>query len=223
MTPLELTGRTRTHIAQHQNPQFAAHPDMAQAYFKMRIAAKKEGIEIHPFSAFRDFGSQLKIWNNKYLGKRPLYSKDGKELEHASLSKPELINTILMWSALPGASRHHWGTEVDVIDRAAIDENHHVELLPHEFSEGGVFQKMNSWLNNHMNDFGFFRPYGIFQGGVNTEPWHLSFNPISSIALNDLSIDVIAKAIQDEEVLGKDYILENLESIYSQYIINISM
>ena len=29
-------------------------------------------------------------------------------------------DAILLWSALPGASRHHWGTDFDVFDRAAV-------------------------------------------------------------------------------------------------------
>ena len=37
---------------------------------------------------------------------------------------------ILEWSALPGASRHHWGSEFDVFDLAALPEGYRVQLLP---------------------------------------------------------------------------------------------
>ncbi len=38
----------------------------------------------------------------------------------ASSAEAERVAAILVWSALPGASRHHWGTDCDVIDAAAL-------------------------------------------------------------------------------------------------------
>ncbi|MBU2510908.1 M15 family metallopeptidase [bacterium] len=221
MNPLELTGRTRSHIKQHENPRFAAQTETVAAFFDMKTAAAREGIKLHPFSAFRDFNTQLKIWNKKYQGERPLYSQSGKLIDYASLSKPELIHYILSWSALPGASRHHWGTDIDVIDLATIDEHYQVELLPEESEKGGVFYHLHCWLDENMHRFGFFRPYQKYNGGINPEPWHLSYAPISNRALDLLTIEILEETIKTEDIHGKEYVLENLPTIYRTYIVNI--
>lgn len=79
LTYLELTGQTRTHIEQLLEPRFAAHPEVVEAFFKMRKAALKDGFNLMPFScSFRDFKTQCRIWNMKFLGKKPLYDENGQ-------------------------------------------------------------------------------------------------------------------------------------------------
>ena len=73
LTDLELTGRTRSHVVQYTAPRFAAQPQAAEAFLAMRAAAQKDGIDMQPFSTFRDFNTQLRIWNHKFAGKKPLY------------------------------------------------------------------------------------------------------------------------------------------------------
>ncbi len=221
MNSLELTGRTRSHIKQYSNPRFAAQAEMAAAFFEMKAVASGEGLELHPFSTFRDFSSQLKIWNKKYRGERPIFSQSGQQIDSASLSESELILHILSWSALPGASRHHWGTEIDIIDLAAMDENYQVMLLPEESEKGGVFYPLHCWLDENMHRFGFFRPYREYNGGVNPEPWHLSYAPISDHALNLLTIEILEETINAEDIQGKEYVLDNLLTIYRTFIINV--
>ena len=57
------------------------------------------------------------------------------------------MRAILHWSALPGASRHHWGTEIDVIDRAALLHGQLAQLVPDEYAADGVFAKLGLWLS----------------------------------------------------------------------------
>jgi len=40
---LEITGRVRTHVVQHDAPRFAAHPDVAAAFLRLRAAAARDG------------------------------------------------------------------------------------------------------------------------------------------------------------------------------------
>lgn len=61
LTDLELTGRTRSHVVQYATPRFAAQPQAAEAFLAMRAAAQKDGIDMQPFSTFRDFNTQLRI------------------------------------------------------------------------------------------------------------------------------------------------------------------
>ena len=69
LNDLELTGRSRTHVTQFDSPRFAAQREVGLAFLAMREDAKKAGIDLLPFSTFRDFRTQLRIWNGKFSGK----------------------------------------------------------------------------------------------------------------------------------------------------------
>ncbi len=221
MNELELTGRTRTHIEQLEDPRVALHREVVEPFLALRDAASREGLELTPLSAFRDFQSQAQIWNRKFRGEHPLYDRDGNPRDHASLTEEEIVEAILVWSAVPGASRHHWGSEIDVYDRVAMPENYRVKLLPEEYVPGGVFERLASWLEENLQRFGFFRPYDQDRGGVYPEPWHISYAPVSARAQAALSVEVIAGALQDADLLGKQLVLERLPLIYRQYVANV--
>jgi LAS superfamily LD-carboxypeptidase LdcB len=222
MNAMELTGRTRSHIQQNESPRFAAEKSTMEAFFAMRDEAAIEGFDLIPLSAFRDFHSQLRIWNLKYSGQRPLYNENGVEREYASLSPEKLQDSILAWSALPGGSRHHWGTDIDVIDGAVLPAGSQVQLLPEESEKGGIFYELHCWLDKNLERFGFFRPYDRYRGGINGEPWHVSFKPVSHQALADLEIEMIRDAVLESEIMGKEQVLASLPDIFQKYILNIS-
>jgi LAS superfamily LD-carboxypeptidase LdcB len=218
LNELELTGRVRTHTVQRDDLGAPLHVAAVDAFVALREAAAQEGIAIALASAFRDFGAQQRIWDMKFRGERPLYDRDGNVRDHASLDERELVDAILCWSALPGASRHHWGTEIDVYDRAAMPEGYRVRLLPEEAAPGGVFHRLHRWLDAHMARFGFFRPYSTYRGGVLPEPWHLSFAPVSAAATDAMTVDVLERAVRESDLLGKAHVLERLEDIHRRYV-----
>lgn len=222
LDPLELTGRARTHVCQLDELQAALHRDAVDPFLTMREAAAREGFDIAIASAFRDFDAQLRIWNRKFTGERTLYDAHGQPLEYAALSEAQIIDAILCWSALPGASRHHWGTEIDVIDRAALGPSARYDLLPQETEPGGVFFRLHQWLNDNMARYGFYRPYDAYRGGVNPEPWHISYAPISSGAIHRVTLAMLREAIADSEVCGKARVLERLGAIAERYVFNVS-
>ncbi len=117
----ELTGQARTHIAALADPECLLHKHAVTPFLNLRRAAKDDGIDLVPLSGFRDFDRQLQIWNGKFSGERTMYDAAGVKLDGGALSPLERVHAILLWSALPGASRHHWGTDIDVIDRNAVD------------------------------------------------------------------------------------------------------
>ena len=219
---LELTGRAATHVVQRDDLGAAIHQRVLEPFLALKAAAAEAGIDVQIASGFRDFAAQLRIWNMKYRGERPLYDAAGNVRDNASLDAGELIEGILCWSALPGASRHHWGTDIDVIDRAAMPENYHYRLLPEEYAAGGVFHRLNTWLDENIARFDFFRPYAAFRGGVNAEPWHLSHAPTASVALRLLTPELVAATVRNSDVLGKDEVLARLQDIYRIYVANIS-
>lgn len=198
------------------------HRDVLEPFLALQAAAAGDGIDLRIVSGFRDFAAQLRIWNMKFSGERPLYDAAGNAREHAGLDAGELIDNILCWSALPGASRHHWGTDIDVLDRAAMPENYRYRMLPEEYAVGGVFHRLRVWLNENMARFGFFQPYAEYRGGVYPEPWHLSFAAISTAALQLLTPELIAETVRDSDVLGKEEVLAQLPEIHRRFVANIS-
>ena len=66
----ELTGRARTHIVDLDAPRCSLHAAVVQPLLAMRAAAAGQGIDLVPFSSFRDFDRQLSIWNAKARGER---------------------------------------------------------------------------------------------------------------------------------------------------------
>jgi len=221
MNEFELTGRARTHIVQVDDPLCLLHREAAQPFLDLRAAAAAAGIDLAPVSSFRDFDAQLKIWNEKYRGERMLYDRNGRPLERAGLSEPELIEAILWWSAMPGGSRHHWGTEIDVIDRNALPAGEGAKLLPVEFGPAGPFSHLNAWLDEHMHAHGFFRPYCNDRGGVSPEPWHLSYGPVSERALERLTVPVLKAALEEREIEGKATVLRKLAAIHRRYVASV--
>lgn len=222
MTPLELTGRTSTHIIPAGEPAMPFHFQVVEPFARLQEAAARDGITLTAISTFRGFEKQANIWNAKWDGKRTLHGIHGEVIDHATVSGAELARTILNWSALPGASRHHWGTDIDVIDAATRPPGYEVQLLPSEYLEGGVFNKLHRWLGENMSRFGFFLPYKTFNGGISTEPWHISYAPVSMPALEGFTIDSLRLAIEETEIAGKEIILEILPEIFERYVRNIT-
>ena len=219
MNELELTGRARTHIIDLEQLRCALHFAVVASLLAMRDAAARNGIDLVPVSSFRDFDRQVGLWNRKWRGERPLYDRSGRLLDHAKLREPELVDAILCWSAVPGGSRHHWGTDIDVIDAAAMPPGYQVQLMPAEYARGGVFSRLTSWLDDNMYQFGFHRPYGLDRGGAAVEPWHLSYGPVAGTAIEALTLPVLKRAIADSEIEGRDYVLERLPEIYTRFIL----
>lgn len=221
LNDLELTGRARTHVVQRDDLKAALERNVVGPFLAMKDGAARDGIAIEVVSAFRDFEAQQKIWDRKYRGERPLYDAHGNVTEHAKLSGAELIDAILSWSAVPGGSRHHWGTEIDVIDRAAVPEGYRVRLLPEETQPGGVFHRLHQWLDENMARYGFFRPYRTYRGGVYPEPWHLSYAPVSTVALQLLTAELLEQAVRASDILGKALVLSRSAGIHRQYVVNV--
>ncbi|MFN0313672.1 MAG: M15 family metallopeptidase [Burkholderiales bacterium] len=222
LNELELTGRARTHITQLEEPRCALHHGVVQPFVAMRAEAAQEGIDLRPYSSFRDFDTQVLIWNRKFRGERTLYSRDGQVMDAAVLTEAQKIDAILTWSALPGTSRHHWGTEIDVYDHAAMPEGYRVQLLPEEYAPDGVFGKLAQWLGPNLERFGFFRPYDQERGGISPEPWHISYAPVAALAQAALTGDVVAQALQAADLLGRELVLQSLPALLRQYVANVA-
>jgi LAS superfamily LD-carboxypeptidase LdcB len=142
----------------------------------------------------------------------------GLPLDASALTPFERIEAILLWSALPGASRHHWGTDIDLIDRNATPPGYRVQLTPEEFAPAGPYGPLAEWLEVNAARFGFFRPFRGVLSGVRPEPWHFSFAPVAENARRCLTSAVLHKAIAAAPLLGKEQVLERLDELHARYV-----
>ncbi len=218
MNEEELTGRARTHILDVPEPSCALHGQVLKPFLNMRRAAMADGFDVVPHSSFRDFSRQLAIWNGKFSGQRPTYDATGQAIDMSRLAPMDRVEAILLWSALPGASRHHWGTDIDLIDGRAAASGYRVELTQAEFAPGGPFSALGGWLEVNAARFGFFRPFRGKLSGVQPEPWHFSFAPVADNARRTLTAAVLHRALAAAPLQGKAEVLAQLDHLHTRYV-----
>ncbi len=218
MIPAELTGRARTHLADAAGSHPTLHRDAVTAFTNLARAAAADGFDVFAVSAFRDFDRQLAIWNGKYSGERETQDAAGRTLDLSGLAPAARIEAILRWSALPGASRHHWGTDLDLADRNALSADRPLRLTPDEYAAGGPFAALSVWLEENAARFGFFRPYRGVKSAVQAEPWHVSFAPLAEFARRRLTEDVLRDALENAPMLGRETVLARLPEYHARYV-----
>lgn len=197
------------------------HEEVAPAFVRLQAMAAEAGFDLAIASAYRDYRRQMAIWNGKLSGERPVFDGDNQLMSLASLSPWQQLEAVLRWSALPGASRHHWGTDIDVYDRAAVPAGYQVQLSVEEASPQGPFGAMHDWLDKVLlgnPGLGFFRPYNVDRGGVAPERWHLSYAPVAAQYQRALTIDVIRECCERQELMLHEIVIGRLEQIMQRFI-----
>jgi LAS superfamily LD-carboxypeptidase LdcB len=170
-----------------------------EAFLKMQNVASKEGIDLKISSATRNFDYQKNVWNNRWIRKIKEI-KDGEER----------FKKVLEYNAVPGTSRHHWGTDIDMNDAN----------LKYFKTENG--QKVYSWLTKNAKNFGFCQVYNEKDqtrlGGYNEEKWHWSYLPLARTFTQEYK-----NLIENEDIngfLGEEYVL-NFD-LMDDYILGIN-
>lgn len=195
---------------------YTLHKDAAGAFEKMQDYAKKDGILIKVVSSFRDYNHQVKIWNNKF--NRYIAKGYGHE---------DAIKEIIKYSTLPGTSRHHWGSDLDII-QGNVDNKYfskHDPLQEKYFTQSGIFYPLKSWLNKNSAKFGFYEVYtkDINRTGFNYEPWHFSYMPLSKNMLSDFLKYNLETEVLKNNINGIKYINEKfIKNYINQYILGIN-
>jgi hypothetical protein len=93
-----------------------------------------------------------------------------------SESSATRLDTILRFSAVPGASRHHWGTEVDF---NSTTSNEWGATTGPRGGPGSLFD-LGVWLQANASRVGFIQTYTAGRSaGHEEEPWHYSYAPIA--------------------------------------------
>lgn len=221
---LELTGQTTHHLSWIKDLGIYFHKNGIQDLLELKHAAQQCNFDLRIASGFRSYQRQLEIWNSKALGQNPILDINGQPIIYHDLSPKEIIFTILRWSALPGCSRHHWGTDVDVYDLSALpDPNYEIKLIPEEVSPEGLFGPFHQWLDQKIskdNTFPFYRPYEIDSGGVAPEKWHLSHKSLAQNYQKKFTFKFFVNTIENSNIALKETVLQNGKEIYENYIFN---
>lgn len=212
-----LTGKTTDQLVPFKE-HFLVHREMQESITNMFEAAREDGIDLALTSTFRSFELQQKIWNEKVMGLRPVLDSDSLPVDISTVTPEELLFLIMRWSAIPGGSRHHWGTDFDVYDLASKPVDYKVQLIPAEYEKGGYFHNAALWLEDHMEDFGFFRPYALDRGGIAPEPWHISFRPLSEKFLQSFSKEAFFTHLVQSSFLLIDEARKNQDELYQRFI-----
>ncbi len=147
--------------------------EVYEAFKKMYSAAQSDGVRLIIISGFRDFDHQVRIWNNKWNGIQML---EGNIRATDIDNKLERTIEILKYSAMPGTSRHHWGTDIDL------------NSLSNSYFKRGHGLKVYKWLLENAAKFGFHQPYTELATSRNSghaqENWHWTYLPVSKKYLN---------------------------------------
>lgn len=196
----------------------AVHVEVVEPLRELRAAAARAGFDLALASGHRDFQRQRQIWNDKAEGRRPVLDDRGAEVALHALPAPERVCAIWRFSALPGTSRHHWGSDVDVYDRAALASP---RLLPEEYAPGGPCHDFSRWLGERMRHgraLDFFRPYARDRGGIAVEPWHLSYAPLAARFERSLCPRTLARHLETADVALAATVLERLDDYWQRYV-----
>jgi LAS superfamily LD-carboxypeptidase LdcB len=173
------------------------------AFQKMKSEALRQGVHIQIVSSYRNFEHQKSIWERKY-----------KRYRSQGFSEEKSIQKITQYSTIPGTSRHHWGTDMDIID-ANVPAPKYV-LREENFHRDGAYIHLKKWMDQHANAFGFYLVYTGDRNrkGFKYEPWHYSYKPLSQDYLKNYKSLNIQKMLQQEALLGSAYFSEAFISTY---------
>ncbi len=177
--------------------------DAANAFEKMKAAAAGEGIQIHSQSSYRSFSHQKRIWDGKYA-----------RFTGRGMTALEAVKKIIEYSTIPGTSRHHWGTDLDIIDKSKPVPND--PLSATHFRKGGLYEKMHFWLEENAKSFGFQLVYTNVEGrkGFKYEPWHFSYSELSIPIMKcymELDFDELLKSLN---INGSEHFTEEFIDQY---------
>ncbi len=151
-----------------------------EAFKKMHEAAFQAGIQLTILSGTRNFEYQRSIWERKWSGQTPV---EGKDLSQSISDPVERAKIILKFSAMPGTSRHHWGTDIDL------------NALENDYFETELGKRTYAWLKENASTYGFCQTYTPKNSsrptGYEEEKWHWSYFPLAKSFLHQYTQKII--------------------------------
>jgi hypothetical protein len=115
------------------------------------------------------------------VDQKTIWERKWKLEKYKGWSNCDKVADIMKYSSMPGTSRHHWGTDIDI------------NALENSYFESGSGKKTYEWLKAHGPDYGFYQSYGPKtdgRTGYEEEKWHWSYFPISSHMLKAYNTNI---------------------------------
>lgn len=134
-------------------------PVVREAFLELQTDAAKQGFNLQACSAFRSFEAQARIVSAKFNGDRKILNINEQPLENIPSEPVARLNAILLFSAMPGFSRHHIGADLDVIAADRLPKGQSLQLTYHEYLEDSYFNEFGVYLKENIARFGFSNPY----------------------------------------------------------------
>ncbi len=177
--------------------------EASRAFLKMKKHAAKDGINIKVVSSYRSNSHQNRIWTRKY-----------KRFRKQGFAPMKTIEKIIQYSTIPGTSRHHWGTDLDIID--GNQKRPRNVLLQRNFNPKGAYRKLKIWMDKHAHTYGFYLVYTNKKNrrGFKYEPWHYTYAPLSVPMLKAYNKLNISEELKNDIILGSDYFSEEFIKKY---------
>lgn len=208
-TPEELMGKTDLELfGEGINLRKEAH----EAFVRMKRDAYQDGIDISVVSSYRNFERQRAIFERKYIA----FTDEG-------LEPLEAIDKIIEYSTIPGTSRHHWGTDVDLIDASKPADGD--VLVADKFESGGPFEDFKTWMDANSESYGYFLVYtdNPRRRGFKYEPWHYSYAPLSRDMLAEYRRLNLVRLMEKEDFLGSEHFTTGfLRTYFTDNILDIN-
>ncbi|WP_437398813.1 M15 family metallopeptidase [Flagellimonas lutimaris] len=177
-----------------------------ESFLAMKKAAYSDGFDIKIASSYRDFYRQRGIWERKYL----------RFTEEDNMTPLDAIDKIIEYSTIPGTSRHHWGTDIDIID--GYPEVTGDVLVTEKFEAGGPYEGLKLWMDENSVKYGFYLVYtdNPRRRGFKFEPWHYSYAPLSIPMLTAYRKLNVLKLLKNEDFFGSEHFTTGFIKTYVQ-------
>lgn len=197
-----LTGRGDLELI---GDSYKLQKEAFEAFNAMKDAAAVEGINIEIVSSYRSFEHQKRIWERKY-----------KIFISKGLSPRLAIAKIIEYSTIPGTSRHHWGTDIDIID-GSVSKPKNI-LIEENYFDKGVYSNLKKWMDENSEKFGFYLVYtnNSSRKGFKFEPWHYSFKSLSKPMLIEFKKIDLSNIYTKIELKGYKFLTQEFLKKYNK-------
>lgn len=180
--------------------QKEATQQLLKAYYDFKN--KYPNIPFIIVSATRNYNYQNEIWKRKWQLIFPKLKNEQQTAEE-----------ILKYSSMPGTSRHHWGTDVDI---TSVSSDY--------FKNNPQGKILYQWLKTNMSHYGFCQPFNEGRkGGYLPEEWHWSYQPIAKHYVNDYKSILTTnekEIINRLNFIGHNKIL--LKDLINEYVLDVN-
>ncbi|MEE9464005.1 MAG: D-alanyl-D-alanine carboxypeptidase family protein [Candidatus Neomarinimicrobiota bacterium] len=150
---------------------------------RLVAAAENDGVWLWVVSATRTYKRQKVLWEGRFNGTR---RTGGRNMAVDIPDETERCRELLRYSAPPGLSRHHWGTDVDL------------NSVKSAYWETDAGLRALAWLQANADRFGYVMAYPPGRdSGAGYEPWHWSYAPLAGPLWREFE-----RYVTDDDIAG---------------------